>query len=113
VEDASEEGQIHWDLKDSAGIARNDQRRFPVRVWLSFPLRYGGQSYDVNFLTGIQYMDEMNPNWQMELHEKMSKDPPAIFSTCSAGLMPMGSKRIWGSSTRKLQIGMVIALWRL
>lgn len=73
-------GQLHWDLEQTVaeleGIV-NEGSLFVYGYPSLCPMV--GRSYDVNFLTGIKYMDELNPTWQIELHEKMLETPPSYI----------------------------------
>jgi len=74
------EGQVHWDLESMTPELQTIIQNNSLFVY-GYPSLCAmvGQSYDVNFLTGIRYMEEMNPRWQVELHEKMMQDPPAFI----------------------------------
>jgi hypothetical protein len=75
-----EMGILHSDLQkivqDIRGIINKDS--LLVYGYPSF-CAMAGQSYDINFLTAISYMDSMNPNWNIELHANMVKNPPSYI----------------------------------
>ncbi len=75
-----EEGKIHWDLEQMTPELKKITRDGSFFVY-GFPSLCAmvGRSYNVNFLTGIQYLDEMNPKWHEELHRCMAQDPPAYI----------------------------------
>lgn len=74
------EGQIHLDLETITPDLQNIIQNQSLFVY-GYPslCAMAGQSYDVNFLSGIRYMEEMNPRWQVELHKKMDQEPPAFI----------------------------------
>ena len=111
------EGQVHWDLETMAPELAEIIQKNSLFVY-GYPSLCAmvGQSYDVNFLTGIRYMDEMNPRWQLELHKKMDQDPPAFIFDMFGRFDPHAVKEnlgIYYEEIRSWRGGCSLAVYKL
>jgi hypothetical protein len=73
-----EMGDLHLEMQRISGEIEEMVNGGSLFVYgLPSPNAMVGRSYDVNFLTAAYYLDEMNPNWNIELHTKILEDPPS------------------------------------
>ncbi len=73
-------GILHLEMQNVSHEIENIVANHSFFVYgLPSPNAMVGESYDVNFLTAAYYLDEMNPEWNVELHKKMLQDPPAYI----------------------------------